>query len=348
MMTLWQWMLGHRILAFAAACMLLLVAGYLYERNAERRDRMASDAPGQMVQVGNYRLHLNCKGSVGPTVVIEQGAGEPARLWWPMQDRVAQFARVCTYDRAGYGWSDSVADGRSIDERVVDLHMLLTNARLPGPFVFVAHSYGGLIVRRFAALYPDLAAALVLVDTPEEAVLFRPEVLKFYSRMGMMLKVFRCAARFGVLRLLAKRYPIEAVGLPFVRPGEYSTALDDLASLDQVEPAMRLSRGFGTLGSRPLAVITHGLAFPGPFAVLDQGWSDGQARLAALSSAGELIVAKNSNHMIQQDEPDLVVDVIRRIHEAVLLPARPIRSAQIEVPRGVSVEGAKISTKISN
>jgi pimeloyl-ACP methyl ester carboxylesterase len=321
-----HWISGHWILALVAAiatvCALLLGAGYLYERDAEHRDRTTSVAPGQMVEVGGYRLHLNCKGNIGPTVVIEQGAGEPARLWWPIQDRVAQFARVCTYDRAGYGWSDSVADGRSIDERVVDLHALLTNARLPGPFVFVAHSYGGLIVRRFAALHPDLAAAFVLVDTPEEAVLFRPEVLQFYSRMGAMLKVARFAARIGVLRLLAKRYSIDAVGLPFVRPGEYSAALDDVASLDQVEPAMRLSGGFGTLGSRPLAVITHGVAFPGPFAVLDVGWRDGQARLAALSSAGELIVAKNSNHMIQHDEPDLVVEVIRRIHDAARDPER--------------------------
>lgn len=330
MLTPWHWISAHWLLTLAAALAavggLLLVIGYVYERGAERRDRTANVSPGQMVQVGDHRLHLYCKGSVGPTVVIEQGAGEPARLWWPIQARVAQFARVCTYDRAGYGWSDSVADGRSVDERVVDLHTLLTNARLPGPFVFVAHSYGGLIVRRFAAFYPDLAAALVLVDTPEEAVLFRPEVLQFYSRTGVMLKAVRFAARFGVLRLLAKRYSLDAVGLPFVRPGEYSAALDDLASLDKVEPAMRLSRGFGTLGSRPLAVITHGLAFPGPFAVLEEGWSAGQARLAALSSAGELIVAKNSNHMIQHDEPDLVVDVIRRIHDAVLARERPQRS----------------------
>jgi pimeloyl-ACP methyl ester carboxylesterase len=317
MLTSWQWLFGHWVLALAVVFASLLSAGYLYEGGAERRDRTQSVAPGRMVQVGGYRLHLNCKGSVGPTVVIEQGAGEPARLWWPIQDRVAQFARVCTYDRAGYGWSDPVAGGRSIDERVADLHTLLLNAHLPGPFVFVAHSYGGLIVRRFAALHPDLAAALVLIDTPEEAVLFRPEVLQFYSRTGVMLKAVRFAARIGVLRLLSKRYSIDAIGLPFVRPGEYSAALDDLASLDQVAPAMRLSQGFGTLGSRPLAVITHGLAFPGPFAVLEEGWSAGQARLAALSSAGELIVAKRSNHMVQHDEPELVVEVIRRIHEAV-------------------------------
>jgi pimeloyl-ACP methyl ester carboxylesterase len=310
MMTIWQWILGGSVLAVISIC----VAGYLYENNAERRDAKGKVAPGQMILVGDRRFHLLCKGIVGPTVVIEQGAAEPARLWWPIQDRVAQFARVCTYDRSGYGWSDPVPAGRSIDDRVEDLHRVLTNSRLPAPFVFVAHSYGGLIVRRYAEKYPALTAGLVLVDTAEEGAFFRPEVLKFYARIQTMLRIIAFSARFGVLRLLSGRYSLDDVSLPFVRAREYAAAVDDLASLDKVSPAMRISRASGTLGDLPLAVITHGQPFPGPLAVVEQGWSEGQVRLAALSTAGELTVAKNSNHMIQHDEPDLVVEAIRRIH----------------------------------
>jgi pimeloyl-ACP methyl ester carboxylesterase len=267
-----------------------------------------------MVDVGGHRLHLLCKGNAGPTVVIEQGAGEPSRFWWPVQDKIAEFASVCTYDRAGYGWSDPVAAGRTIAERAEELHTLLTNAGIPGPYILVAHSYGGFIVRCFARNHPDQTAGLVLVDTPEEAAFFRREVLNFYSRLRFMNEGVELAARFGVLRLLGLLFPLDHVGFSFVRPAEYSAAGDDLASLQLVQPPRGDFGGVGSLGDLPLAVITHGQPFPGPFFILEKGWSEGQTRLAALSTNSLLIRANNSNHMIQIDEPGLVVDAIRRVH----------------------------------
>jgi len=210
-------------------------------------------APGRMVSVGDRKLHLLCKGSAAPTVVIEQGAGEPSRLWWQVQDRIAEFASVCTYDRAGYGWSEPAAPGRTIVERAEELHTLLVKAGIPGPYILVAHSYGGFIVRCFARDHPDQTAGLVLVDTPEEATIFRQNVLSFYSRMRLMVKVCGFAARFGVLRVLNKWFPLD-----FVRPGEYAAAADDLASLERVGLSMRSSGSLGKLGDLPLVVLTHG------------------------------------------------------------------------------------------
>jgi len=123
-------------------------------------------------------------------------------------------------------------------------------------------------------------------------------------------------ARFGVLRLLGHLFPLDHVGFSFVRPTEYSAAGDDLASLQLVEPTLGNLGGVGRLGDLPLAVITHGQPFPGPFFILEKGWSEGQTRLAALSTNSLLIRANNSNHMIQIDEPGLVVDAIRRVHAA--------------------------------
>ena len=106
------------------------------------------------------------------------------------------------------------------------------------------------------------------------------------------------------------------MGFSFVRPAEYSAAGDDLASLQLVALPMGNFGGVGSLGDLPLAVVTHGQPFPGPFFILENGWSEGQARLAALSTNSLLIRANNSNHMIQIDEPELVVDAIRRVHTA--------------------------------
>jgi pimeloyl-ACP methyl ester carboxylesterase len=308
----WQWDLAIALFVGVA----LLAAGHIYEKAAEWKEKKVHPAFGRMVAVGSHKLHLFYKASVGPTVVIEQGAGEPSRLWWPIQDKVSEFAGVCTYDRAGYGWSEPIAPGRTIGERAEELHTLLANGGIPGPYIFVAHSYGGFIVRCFACNYPDQTAGLVLVDTPEESAFFRPEVLNFYSRLGFINKAVELVAGFGVLRLLGQLFPLDHVGFSFVRPAEYAAAGDDLASLRLVKMPVGDFGGGGSLGDLPLAVITHGQPFPGPFAVLEDGWSDGQNRLAALSTNSLLIRANNSSHMIQIDEPGLVMDAIRRVHLA--------------------------------
>jgi pimeloyl-ACP methyl ester carboxylesterase len=297
-------------------CLVVMVAGYIYERISETRDARRHPAPGQMVAVGDHRLHLLCKGTVGPTVIIEQGAGEPAMFWWPVQEKVSAFARVCLYDRAGYGWSDPVRASRTIQERAEELHTLLVNAAVPGPFILVAHSYGGFIVRWFAREYRDQVAGLVLVDSAEEGSIFRDDVLDFYSRVRMFPRVMAFAARFGLPRVLRRCFPSLRAQLPFVKPDEFAATADDLASLHRVKPPLCEPGGFGTLGDLPLIVVEHGQPFPGPFALLEKYWAAGQNRLAALSTKGELILAQKSNHMIHLDQPDLVVNAIQRVHAA--------------------------------
>jgi hypothetical protein len=127
------------------------------------------------------------------------------------------------------------------------------------------------------------------------------------------------------LRLLGQLFPLDHVGFSFVRPAEYSAAGDDLASLQLVKVPTANFGGGGSLGDLPLAVITHGQPFPGPFSILEKGWSDGQKRLAALSTNSLLIRGNNSNHMIQVDEPGLVVDAIRRVHVAACNKVRLAR-----------------------
>jgi len=299
------------------AGLLLLAVGYLYERAGQRRDARLQPAPGKLVAVRGYRLHLFCKGSAGPTVVIEQGAGELSRFWWPIQDEVSEFARVCTYDRAGFGWSDATRQGRTIEDRAEDLHLLLGNAGVAGPYILVAHSYGGMIVRSYTTKYRSEVAGLVLVDTPEETSIFDRDVLDFYAKVRIANCVAGLAARFGILRLLRNWAPLDRYGFWLSGSEEYSALCDDLASLERVPEPQRSSKAAGSLGALPVMVITHGQPFPGPFALLEKNWAQGQSHLAALSTDGALIVATNSNHMIQQDEPELILDAIRRMHNSI-------------------------------
>lgn len=312
MLTHWQSNLG-----MAAICFFLILAlGLLYESLGERRDARRNPAPGSLISVNGRKLHLLCKGSATPTVVIEQGAGELSRFWWPLQDQVAEFAQVCTYDRAGFAWSAPADGPRSVENRAEELRTLLSNAGLPGPYILVAHSYGGLIVRNFAENHPADVAGLVLVDTPAEASIFQPVVLDFYSKAEVMNRVVGFAARFGLLRLLKHWLPLDRFGLWLDRPSEYAALCDDLASLQHVPPNRRTTPLPGSLGNLPVAVITHGKAFPGPFAVLETNWKKGQEDLAALSTNSRFTTAQNSNHMIQIDEPGVVLDAIRLVHRA--------------------------------
>jgi pimeloyl-ACP methyl ester carboxylesterase len=313
MLSLWQFLLGLALLPLLLAAAI----GVVYEWIGERRDARLHPAPGRLISVGDSRLHLLCKGSAAPAVVIEQGAGELSRFWWPVQDEIARFAQVFTYDRAGYGWSEPGPQRRTIEDRARELHTLLCNAGVQGPFILVAHSYGGFVVRAYAHEYPGQVAGLVLVDTPDESSIFRKEVLSFYSKARVIQRVIGLMSRFGAIRLLSHWVPLDRFGLWLTRPSEYAALCDDLLSLERVPPLMRASKSSGSLGSLPIIVITHGQPFPGPFAVLETNWSEGQAQLAALSANSVLIVAKNSNHMIQQDEPALVVDAIRRMHDAI-------------------------------
>ena len=206
---------------------------------------------------------------------------------------------------------------------------------IPGPHVLVAHSYGGLIVRSFARNHPEQMAGLVLVDTPDEATIFQQKVLDFYSRMRVLSKVVEFAARVGLLRVLGACFPAMRAGLPFSRAEEYAAATDDLASLQSADPATRRSGAPGSLGGLPLAVITHGQPFPGPFSILEPSWSEGQKRLAALSTDSLLIPAHKSNHMIHLDEPNIVIDAIRRVHDAARNHTRLTDNGQGVAAKGV-------------
>jgi len=160
--------------AFKSAATLLGLAilagavGALYQAVGAHLDARRSPEPGRLVGIGGYGLHLNCSGTGSPTVVLESGIGDVAVEWALVQPGIAKLSRVCSYDRAGYGGSDSGPFPRTSRQIADELHALLHNAGEPAPYVLVGHSFGGYNVRVFAGEYPEDVAGLILVDSPQE------------------------------------------------------------------------------------------------------------------------------------------------------------------------------------
>src|SRR6185312_16373565 len=130
----------------------LPLLGLLYQNITNMLEARRYPPPGELIDVGGHRLHIYSVGQQGqgPTVVLEAGLSCSHLDWCKVQPEVAKFARVCSYDRTGLGWSETGPSTRSSSQMVTELHQLLTNANIPGPYILVAHSFGGFIVRLYA------------------------------------------------------------------------------------------------------------------------------------------------------------------------------------------------------
>jgi pimeloyl-ACP methyl ester carboxylesterase len=306
--------------------------------------------PGRLVDVGGWKLHLNCTGEARPgqpTVILESGAGDFSVEWSLVQPKVADFARVCSYDRAGDGWSELGPHPRTFHQVVYELHTLLANAGIKPPFVLVGHSYGGWLVRQFQAIYPSEVAGMLLVESGQDnpwrispdGKLVRasdlatgqavPEVKKSgplrVSDLGPAL-LKRMMAGSDEMSTHANDPPRDL--LP---PDAQKMRTWALAQLGHVaagvnpfdnEEIVALPRNRLTtdhvLGDLPLIVLTRGIPEDtGPNAKsFEEDHRRDHEKLASLSRRGKLIVAARSGHHIHLQEPELVVASIREVLSA--------------------------------
>jgi pimeloyl-ACP methyl ester carboxylesterase len=291
-----------------AALVLLLVAGSIYESSSEAADAKAYPPPGQMVDVGGYRLHINCTGSGSPTVVIDAGLGEWSTMWALVQPDVAKTTRVCTYDRAGLGWSEAGPLPRDAAQMATELNALLQNADIPGPYVMVAHSLGGLPAQVFAHDHPSEVAGVVLIDSmfPGQTIYFSPP---------KVLSVLPTVARFGIVRLLAG--PLHLVdAVPGSEAAQYSLSVGPkfvqayLGEAQAIPTSLAEAGAVTSLGDLPLIVLSRGLD---PAAE----WQAGQLKLVGLSSNSQHLIAEKSGHNIELSQPEAAVAAINQMVQKV-------------------------------
>src|SRR5215208_3258208 len=209
--------IGTALLGLIVALLALAVAGAIYQAIATELAERAYPPPGEMVDVGGYRLHINCVGPGSPTVVLDAGSGGFSAQWVRVQQEVSGSTRVCAYDRAGMGWSEMGPDPRDARQITSELHTLLGKAGIEGPYVLVGHSFGGMYMQTYAARYPDEVAGVALVDSSTDPDQFsqrpegrdRNEPQKQTSAVGSQLVRFGVSlpARLGIVRLLSKLDP---------------------------------------------------------------------------------------------------------------------------------------------
>ena len=333
------------LLWIAGILALLLVAGYIYQRQTTAADFEQYPAPGQLVDVGGYSLHIACSGAGSPTVIVDAGNGDFSLGWAGIQPEVAKFTRICTYDRAGYGWSDSSPNPRTAKVMAEELHSLLSNAGVEPPYILVGHSLGGYTVRMFADLYPADVVGVVLVDAGHEDQLkrFPPEFEKLEQQTVSYFAGGGLMARFGILRVmggssggldsappyvlkLPKDIQLEYMAM-LSHPSYFSTAVEERRLLPETGDQVRATKKLGEL---PLIVLTaettvdpktlQTIGMPADFDAsgIQQIWYELQAELAALSTNGEQIIVKNSTHAIHIDQPQAVVAAIKKVVEIIM------------------------------
>jgi pimeloyl-ACP methyl ester carboxylesterase len=325
-----------KILSLILVCP--LIVGALYQTIAAWLDSYRFPPPGKLVDVGGYRLHLYESGSGNIPVILDAGLGLNSLEWCLVQPAVAEFARVCSFDRAGYGWSDRGPLPRTSLQMIHELHMLLEKAELPKPYILVGHSLGGINVQLYAHHYPDEVAGLILVDSSHEDQIDRlppdPEsiqkqnqffsspLMPILSYLGINRLVSHMSSSQKVMREAMKAFPasvqdhyiamIHTNKLARMLRSEHSHFPESLQLLKQCK---------GTFGDKPLIVITAGKMEQNPLSPVPQEWLDAtyrewdllQKELAAKSTWGKQIIAVDSSHTVTRDKPQIIVDAIREV-----------------------------------
>lgn len=296
-------------------------------------DSAPAIVPNGPVDVGGRRLMFHCAGQGSPTVILEAGSGSTSESWAKVQFGGDRSYRVCSYDRANLGDSDEAPKPRTYLDMANDLHALLVNAQIGGPYILVGHSGGGSLVRVFRDQYPEQVVGLVLVDSAHPDMgsrllaglpprsLFESKALRFWRIWLSYMSDSQ-----------GSRYPDQE-------------GLDTKAGNAQVKAAR-------PLGSLPFVVISRSpdnptfentLPLPaGTNAKLRQIWQGLQSELAELSTNSAQIIATHAGHDIPAEEPELILEAIRKLVSEARSQGEVANPAALPADPAVAAHAPKI------
>jgi pimeloyl-ACP methyl ester carboxylesterase len=318
----------------------LVAAGVLYQRLGARHQFRKLKPAGTLVDVGGHRLHIVCMGTGRPVVLLESAIAASSLSWAVVQPAIAQFTRVCAYDRAGLGWSDAPSCPRSLERVLDELDAVLQQTEFDDRCVLVGHSFGSLIVRAYAARHPERAAGLVLIDPPIEWLTMTPERARLLWGGRSLSKLGALLAHVGVVRACLTLLTGGAPGAPrrFVKIFGPTTArtlerlVGEVRKLPpDVHPVVQAlwcqPKCFHAMGDYLLILERDGQRFvrssppPDMPVIVISSAAQTPEQLAAhrtladTSTSGRHVIARANTHWVQFDEPELIVSITRELVE---------------------------------
>jgi pimeloyl-ACP methyl ester carboxylesterase len=311
----------ERVLLTLVILVCVFLAGStIYNAAAHRYYRAIYPAPGKIYSVNGHDMHLYCTGEGSPTLVLEAGGGNDSLTWTKVQPELSKITRVCSYDRAGFGWSTPQPPPRDANTIAGELHALLRQAGIQGPIVLMGHSRAGMYIRAYNQLYPEQVKGLVFVDS---------SVFLYWDRMSPELRAANSYSKPFYYSLVA----MAALGLHRVEgacspnPGFDEATGTRIAQLEcgkngspvfqEYETTRQSSEETihtGPYGDLPILIFSRDAelerqnsGLPAKLA-LEQSvfWEQEQESFKRLSTHSRRIIAKGSGHPIQYERADLV------------------------------------------
>ncbi len=294
-------------LQFRLFIMLIIITTFALTSSAQAKEKYY---PGELVDIGTHRLHINCIGTGSPTVIIDSGIGGFSLEWIKIQNILADNLKVCSYDRAGYGWSDPGPRPRTTARISNELRLLLVASKIPGPYVLVGHSFGGYNTRYFASKYPGLTAGLILVDSshPEQ---FNTEEFKRVEKKQEE-RTYKNSYQVRIIQpVISDSYPAENKRIAFRLMSSMKSRSTLLNEMDNME-----------ISAQQVAKQTNHPPYIFPVTILTRGkrvwandergeqreqqWLRLQNDLMNISMQSRHYIAEESGHIIHLDQPEFV------------------------------------------
>ena len=310
-------------LALVILCTVTVMVSSIMNAVAIRFFPGRNPPPADIYLVGGHKMHIFCTGSGSPTIVLESGLGNDSFVWGRVQPALSRTTRVCSYDRAGYGYSDALPVPRDADHIATELHALLIQAKVVGPIVLMGHSMGGIYIRDYATRYPEEVAGLIFVDasTPLQghAPTFKPGKRSpqwptmLLTRLAYITNVPRLAGTCSWSRPDSDPPAWRLLAEGLCHP-QFHATMDESDSFDlSGEETIHT----GPYGALPVLIFSHDPAKTKQLTNWEDAWSQMQEDLKKLSTRSRRIVARNSTHYVQLDRSQLVETEVSRFIEQI-------------------------------
>ncbi len=324
-----------RIVKFGlAACVLLLIVGSIYQIVQSRSDNLAFPAPGKLYDVAGLMVHLDCRGDGSPTLVMEAGLTQGSKTWSKIRDALSHKTQFCAYDRPGLDWSEPLGKTASAEEISQRLHQLLQVAKIDGPKILVGMSAGGVYVREYYQHFPENIVGMAFIDSSHEQQGNRLPVIESDNSLEMAFSFCKAFQWTGLIRAMGFLDPF--INIPGISESDkplrqaklnqsHSCASIRFESLSFSEEVRDVEEP-KSLGDLPLLVLSqgkqpeaneaNGMTFEQALR-MGEVWNELQIELTNLSTQGQRFVAKNSGHVIQREQPELIIEKLSEFIDQV-------------------------------